>query len=124
GSVQASGDLPDFCQIDRVAIAGKILDSSGGVVPNATVTVTDKATGISITTPANESGEYLVLALIPSTYAVKVNAAGFGTVVQDGIVLHVQDRLEIDFTLKVGSVNQEVVVTAGEPLLQTQSAGV
>ena len=124
GILQAMCVVPAFCQIDRGAIAGRILDASGGVVPGATVTVTDKATGISITTPANESGEYQVLALIPSTYAVKVNAAGFGTVVQDGIVLHVQDRLEIDFTLKVGSVNQEVVVTAGEPLLQTQSADV
>src|SRR6266403_2952464 len=116
--------LPAIGQIDRGAIEGRVLDSSGGAVPNAIVKVTNKATGVVVTTPVNQTGEYQVLALIPGTYSVKVSADGFGSVLHDDIDLHVQDRLSIDFTLKVGSVKQEVVVTAGEPLLQTQSADV
>src|SRR5438105_2063201 len=116
--------LPGFGQIDRGAIVGRVMDTSGGVVPKATITVTNKATGVVMTVPVNDAGEYQVLALIPGTYSVKASADGFESVLRDDIILHVQDRLSIDFTLKVGSVNQEVVVTAGEPLLQTQSADV
>src|SRR6266576_44061 len=124
GALLAVSALPAIGQIDRGAIEGRVLDSSGGAVPNAIVTVTNKSTGVVITTPVNQSGGYQVLALIPGTYSVKVSADGFGSVLHDDIDLHVQDRLSIDFTLKVGSVKQEVVVTAGEPLLQTQSADV
>src|SRR5438105_2840375 len=116
--------LPAFGQIDRGAIVGRVMDTSGGVVPKATITVTNKATGVVMIVPVNDAGEYQVLALIPGTYSVKASADGFESVLRDDIILHVQDRLSIDFTLKVGSVNQEVVVTAGEPLLQTQSADV
>jgi len=100
------------------------MDSSGAVVPKASITVTNKATGVAITTPVNDSGEYQVLALIPGSYTVKASADGFGSVLRDDIELHVQDRLSIEFVLKVGSVTQEVVVTGGEPLLQTQTADV
>ena len=124
GALLAISALPAIGQIDRGAIEGRVLDSSGGAVPNAIVTVTNKSTGVVITTPVNQPGGYQVLALIPGTYSVKVSADGFGSVLHDDIDLHVQDRLSIDFTLKVGSVKQEVVVTAGEPLLQTQSADV
>ena len=104
--------------------SGKVLDSSGAAVPKATVTVTNKATGVSETTPVNDAGDYQVLALIPGIYTVKVSADGFQTAVQDNIEVHVQDRLSVGFVLKVGSMNQEVVVTGGEPLLQTQTADV
>jgi len=116
--------LPAFGQVDRGAIAGRVMDSSGAVVPKASITVTNKATGVAITTPVNDSGEYQVLALIPGSYTVKASADGFGSVLRDDIELHVQDRLSIEFVLKVGSVTQEVVVTGGEPLLQTQTADV
>src|SRR5437660_2056205 len=116
--------LPGFGQIDRGAIVGRVMDTSGGVVPKATITVTNKATGVVMTVPVNDAGDYQVLALIPGTYSVKASADGFESVLRDDIILHVQDRLSIEFTLKVGSVNQQVVVTAGEPLLQTQTADV
>src|SRR5487761_1292845 len=116
--------LPTFGQIDRGAIVGTVLDSSGAAVPKAIVTVTNKATGVVVTAPVNDSGDYQVLALIPGTYSVQVRAEGFESVLRDDIVLHVQDRLSIGFVLKVGSVKQQVVVTAREPLLQTQTANV
>src|SRR5580704_1089502 len=114
--------LPAFGQIDRGAITGRILDSSGAVVPSATVTITNKATGVAVTTSADADGEYQVLTLIPGTYTVKATAAGFESVLRDDIHLHVQDLLSIDFALKVGSVNAEIVVTARESMLETQTA--
>src|SRR5260370_7364879 len=113
---------PAAAQIDRGAIAGKVLDSSGAIVPKATITVTNKATAVSLTTPVNDAGDYQVLALIPGIYTVKVSADGFQTAVQDDIEVHVQDRLSLNFVLKVGSVNQQVLVSGAEPLLQTQTA--
>src|SRR5437763_4520809 len=113
-----------FAQIDRGAIVGKVMDASGAVVPNATVMVINKATGVAANTAANGSGEYQVLALIPGTYSVKASAPGFESVVRDDIALHVQDRVSIEITLRVGSVTQEVVVTGSEPLLETQTADV
>src|SRR5579863_7887746 len=111
-------------QVDRGAIAGRITDPSGAAVPKATVTVTNKATGVSVTTPVNDSGEYQAVALIPGIYSVKVNAQGFETAVRDDVEVHVQDRLAIEFSLKVGSMTTQVVVSGGEPLLETQTADV
>src|SRR5437868_10881809 len=118
------GALPAFAQTDRGAIVGTVVDASGAVVRQATVTVTNKETHVAVTTPVNDVGEYHALALIPGTYTVKVTAQGFDTAVREGIVLHVQDRLSLNFNLKVGSVKEEVVVSGAEPLLQTQTADV
>ncbi len=116
--------IPAFGQMDRGAIVGTLRDASGAAIPNATVTITNKDTGVSIQTTVNSVGDYQVLALNPGTYSVKASAPGFDSALHDGIELHVQDRLLINFTLKVGSIKQEVTVTAGEPLLQTQTADV
>jgi hypothetical protein len=111
-------------QIDRGAIVGRVVDASGAVVSGATVIVTNKGTGVAVTTGTNNTGEYQVLALIPGTYSVRVSAQGFQTFLRDDLELHVQDRLSIEVTLKVGSLNQEVVVSGREPLLQTATADV
>ena len=120
----AGGAWPAFAQIDRGAIVGTVRDASGAVVGKATVTVTNKETGVALTAPVNDVGEYQVMALIPGTYAVKVGAQGFETEVREGIVVHLQDRLSLNFTLKVGSVVEQVVVTESEPLLETETADV
>src|SRR6516165_9597446 len=114
--------LPTFGQIDRGAIAGRVEDSSGAIVPRAMVTITNKDTGIATATPVNSSGEYQVLALNPGKYSVKVTADGFQSALRDDVEVQVQDRLSINFSLKVGSVTQEVLVTGGEPLLETETA--
>jgi len=120
----AMGALSAFAQVDRGVMVGRVLDASGAVVPNAIVTVTNKATGVVLTNPVNDAGEYQVLSLIPGTYSVKVTAEGFEGALRDNVVVHVQDRISLEFTLKVGSVKEEVLVTGSEPLLQTQTADV
>ena len=111
-------------QIDRGAVVGRVVDSSGAVIPRATIVITNKETGVAQTTTSNDAGEYQVLALPPGRYSVKVSAQGFETVLRDDLVLHVQDRLSIDATMKPGAAAQEVLVTGEEPLLHTESADV
>jgi hypothetical protein len=113
-----------LAQISAGSIVGTVRDSSGALVPNATITVTNKATGVSVTTTTNGAGEYQVLALNPGTYSAKASASGFASQVRNDIEIHVQSRPSIDFTLKVGQVSQVVEVTAATPLLQTQTADV
>src|SRR5271170_6444870 len=116
--------FPAFGQIDRGAISGRVVDASGSVVPRAVVTITNKATGVVVSTPVDSAGEYQVLTLIPGKYAVRASADGFETSLRDDIEVHVQDRLAINFELKVGSVKQEITVSSGAPILQTDSADV
>jgi hypothetical protein len=111
-------------QIDRGTIVGRVVDSSGALIPAATIDVTNTETGVVLTTKTNGAGEYQFLTLSPGTYTVKVTASGFETSIRKDIVLHVQDRLSIDATMKPGAVSQEVVVTGQEPLLHTETADI
>jgi hypothetical protein len=120
----ALATMPAVAQIDRGTIVGTVLDTSGAVVQQAKVVVTNQATGVAVNTPVNAVGDYQVMALIPGTYSVKASAQGFETAVREGIVLHVQDRLSLNFSLKVGAVTEQVQVSGAEPLLQTQTADV
>ncbi len=111
-------------QIDEGAIVGHVTDASGAAIANATVVVTNRATNVSTTRQTNSDGSYQVLALIPGTYTVRASAPGFAARVSDNVEIHVQSRPSVDFTLPVGSVQQQAEVVAAQPLLQTQTADV
>jgi hypothetical protein len=107
-------------QTNTSAIAGVITDETGATVPNATVTVTETATGQVRTTTA--SGEYVVSQLAPGKYEVKVSAQGFQTAVASGVPLDVAQRARLDFTMKVGQLSQQVEVTARAAVMDTDTA--
>jgi hypothetical protein len=111
-------------QIDTGSIVGSVRDPSGGVVANATITLTNDETSVSRSTVTNSAGEYQFIAVTPGVYTIKSSAAGFAAQVQKDIEIHVQARPSIDFTLKVGEVSEAVQVESQSPLLQTQSADV
>ena len=111
-------------QIDTGSITGRVRDASGAVIQGAEITVTNIATKVVATSITNNSGIYQMLGLIPGTYSVKASAAGFSQQVRNDVAVHVQSKLEINFALAVGQIQQEVLVTATEPLLQTQSANI
>ena len=113
-----------WAQRDLSTLAGTVTDSSGGVVINAVVKITDQATGLSYETVTNGSGEFVRPALKPSTYTVNVTAPGFKKAQQKDITLTAGERTGITITLTVGNVDQTVEVTAAAPLLQTESTQV
>ena len=107
-------------QDTRGKISGTVRDNSG-VVPGATVTVTNTETNVSQNLTTNASGYYEALFLIPGTYAVSVKMQGFKQAVRSQLTVGVGEQLTVPFVLEVGQISEEVVVRGEAPLLDTQS---
>ena len=84
-------------------ITGEVKDSSGAIIPGATVTAQNVATNATREGQSNTSGAYSFPALPPGTYTVKAELQGFKTV-QNTAELHVEQTLRLDFTLEVGAI--------------------
>src|SRR6266404_7323528 len=81
-----------FAQRDLATITGTVTDSTGGVIANAKVTITEQGTGQVYELTTNGSGEYTRPALKPSIYDVTVSATGFKTATQKNIQLNAGER--------------------------------
>jgi hypothetical protein len=106
------------------SIIGTVTDSSGAVVPNATITVTDVTKGTSVTTTTNESGQYTAQHLIPDTYTVRAEAPGFKKQTVDNVLVYADTIPRVDIALTLGAASETVTVTSATPLLQTEAADV
>jgi Carboxypeptidase regulatory-like domain len=101
------------------SIVGYVRDRSGAVLPNATVTATQTATGYVRSVTSDASGEYSLLALPPGRYRLTATVANFQHGVIDNVDLNVNDALHFDFLLQVGNVNETVSVDANAVQVQT-----
>lgn len=115
--------LPVFSQTFG-EITGQVTDPTGAVIQGATVTVTNTATNVSRTVRTSEAGRYSVPFLVPGTYDIRVEQAGFRAATRPGLLLQVGDVARADFTLEVGAVTETVEVVAGAQQLQTESTAV
>jgi hypothetical protein len=104
------------------AITGKVTDSSGAIVPQAEIQVTNIATGLSRTVSSNSEGWYTVQLLPPGTYALSFRRPGFAATTVNNIQVAVTETTVVDIQLKVGTVMTEVEVTGAPELVQTASA--
>jgi hypothetical protein len=111
-------------QAQTVQINGAVRDATGLAVPAAEVTVIQTDTGFRRTALTAADGTYLLLNLATGPYRLEVKKTGFSTYVQAGIVLQVDTNPAIDVALKVGSVNEQVLVEAAAAMVETQSTGV
>jgi hypothetical protein len=109
-------------QFDSASIGGTVRDVSGAVVPDAKVTVTSTATGVSLTQPTNGSGVYEFVTVRPGTYLVTAEKAGFSIALVENVELQVAARLRVDLQMQPGQVSETVQVTATAPLLETDSS--
>src|SRR5579872_4087742 len=98
------GACAAFAQRDLSTLAGTITDSSGGVVANAKVAITDVATGESFAITSNNLGEFVRPALKPGVYTITVTAPGFKTSEQKNVILTVGERTGITIALTVGDI--------------------
>jgi len=116
--------LSAWAQIDTGSIQGTITDSSGAKLSAASVVIYNEATGFRQTLQTASDGAYLFTPVKIGTYTVEANAAGFENVQQRGVSVSIQEQVVVNLRLPVGSVASTVEITAGEPILQTQSASV
>ncbi len=109
-------------QSDRGTIAGTVLDSSGGVVTNASVNATDSETGAKYSATTGPTGGYRLYDLRVGVYGVSVSAPGFKTVDKTGVVVQINTTASLDFSLQPGDVKETLTVIADAPGLQTESS--
>jgi len=102
-------------------ITGRITDSNGASVPDATVTVANPSTGLTRPVQTDQDGYYTVTELTPGVYEMTVSKNGFQTTTQPNITLNVAQVARLDTTLQVGKVSENVVVTGHAPLLNAES---
>jgi Carboxypeptidase regulatory-like domain/TonB dependent receptor len=106
----------------RAQLRGVVTDHSGAVMPNATVAITDTGTNISSVAHTDATGEYEFTGLRPSTYSVKVEAAGFRPEERTQVVLAVDQESTLNFRMEPAGVVTTVEVATAPPLLDTESS--
>lgn len=106
------------------SVYGTVADSSGAVLPNAQVTVTNVHTGETHTARTNGSGDYLFPMLAPGEYTVSAQSEGFKRQTQSGIRLDANQNVHASFNLQLGSVEENVTVEADSALVDTRSSQV
>jgi len=109
-------------QSPNASLTGSITDPDKAVIPGAKVTAIRTDTNLHYESTTNDLGYYYVTDLPPGTYRVEVEKAGFKTVIRTGVVLNVQDVLEVNFEMALGSTSESVTVVAAAPILHTQDA--
>jgi outer membrane receptor protein involved in Fe transport len=101
-------------------LTGAVKDSSGAVLPGATITVRNRGTNDSRTTLSNAEGLYRVTNLPRGSYDVKAELQGFQTVTQTDVLLTVGETVRLDFAMTVGGLNETVSVTSQATLVNTE----
>ena len=101
-------------------LRGTVTDSTGAVIPGATVTIVNTETGVTTILTTNNSGIYDSVSIRPGKYNLTFNKAGFGKLLREGVTVDV-GPLSIDAQLTVGATQQQVDVTAEAPLLKTET---
>lgn len=109
-------------QLYTGSVAGLIQDATGAVVPNASVTLIDSEKGLKYPATTDSSGRFVLRSLPPSTYNIRVEAAGFRPEVQTGIVITVNQNLTLNISLQVGQTTEVIDVSAVAPPLSTEDA--
>lgn len=105
-------------------LTGTVTDTSGAVVPGATVTAQNVQTGVNSTATTDSAGIYRFTNLQPGTYKVTITGKGFSTQVTPGVQVSANELARLDAQLKVASAAQTVTVTTQAPILQTDKADV
>jgi hypothetical protein len=113
-----------FAQLETATVSGQVVDPSGLSITGAQVSLVDIDRDTTTGTTTTPSGLYTFPSVRPGRYRMQVTAAGFKVVNVTGMTVNVQDHLEQNFKLAVGSVSESITVEGGAPLVDIESAAV
>src|SRR5437868_2234908 len=111
-----------LAQTSTTTLRGTVADPQSAVVSNATVTITDPATGYSRKVSTNDQGEYQFVQIPPGTYTLTVVAPGFAETKQENLQLLVATPAQVNVRLEVQAQTTTIEITAEPPLVNTQDA--
>jgi len=111
-----------MAQSERGTITGTVQDATAAIVPGAKVTLTNTQTGIALSVPTNEAGDYTVPQLQVGVYTVRAEKEGFRPSSVTGLVLNASATVRADITLEVGGAAQAIEVSAAALTLSTENA--
>jgi carboxypeptidase family protein len=105
-------------------INGTATDQSGAVLPGVAVTLTEETTGLVRTVTTNDAGRWVLPALQPGRYTIKAELSGFQTQNRAGVVVNVGQAITINLALPVGTLTDQVTVSAEAPLVEVTRSDV
>ncbi|HTV56101.1 MAG TPA: carboxypeptidase-like regulatory domain-containing protein [Terriglobia bacterium] len=114
GNLRAQGETTS-------AIAGQVIDPAHAAIPGASVTIWSKETGSTRVVKTDERGQFAIPQLKPGLYTVRVEAAGFQPQVNQSVFAGLGQTQTVNFTLKIASAKQNVMVSGRAPLINTQN---
>jgi hypothetical protein len=101
------------------SVVGAIQDQTGAVVPNVSITITNKQTGLQREATSDTQGNYSISNILPGTYSVTTKVAGFRSLTRENVEVSAGTTARVDFNLEVGQVTEQVTVAASAVQLQT-----
>lgn len=116
--------MPVHAQVLYGSVVGTVEDPSGAVIPKARLTLSNKATGATRETAADEAGRYSLISILPGTYELRVTANGFRTLTREGVDVAINTVTRVAVKLEVGQVSEQVRVAADAVQLQTDKSEV
>jgi hypothetical protein len=113
---------PTRAQVVGATLSGTVKDQSGAVIPNAQISITNVATGVSRNIVTYAAGFYTAPDLLPGIYDITVSASGFATQAQTGVNLEVGAQQVLNMTMTIGQVTGTVQVTGEAPTVELASS--
>jgi hypothetical protein len=115
---------PDILQAQstNASLTGRITDPRKAVIAEALVAAINTGTGMRYQGTTNEAGLYYISNLPPGRYRIEVEKLGFKAVIQTNVILHVQDALEVNFEMELGSASESITVAGISPALDVESS--
>jgi hypothetical protein len=111
-------------QSTNASITGRVTDPSKALIVGAKVAAVSSGTSFRYEAVTNGSGEYYLTNLPPGNYRIEIEKTGFKKLIKPDVTLHVQDAIELNFELTLGSTSETITVEAGAPLVNTESGTV
>jgi hypothetical protein len=111
-------------QSTNASLTGVVDDPSKAAIAGVSITAINTETGVKSTTTTNGSGQYVLPGLIPGSYRVEVDKQGFKGIIESGLILHVQDVVQLNFHMAIGSMSETVSVSGDSVNINTTDASV